>query len=138
MARTFHRRDRLSAISEINIMPLLDLAFALLIIFMITAPLLEQSIDLNLPFEDQKAQSSVEKKRFLTISINDEGLYFWDNREVDEAKLAELLEDMAAQPDRPVISIRGDRQIPYQKVITVIDLVKQNNLTEISLDTQIK
>lgn len=138
MARTFHRRDRLSAISEINIMPLLDLAFALLIIFMITAPLLEQSIDLNLPFEDQKAQSSTEKKRFLTISINDEGLYFWDNREVDEAKLAELLEDMAAQPDRPVISIRGDRQIPYQKVITVIDLVKQNNLTEISLDTQIK
>ena len=138
MARTFHRRDRLSAISEINIMPLLDLAFALLIIFMITTPLLEQSIDLNLPFEDQKAQSSTEKKRFLTISINDEGLYFWDNREVDEAKLAELLEDMAAQPDRPVISIRGDRQIPYQKVITVIDLVKQNNLTEISLDTQIK
>lgn len=138
MARIFHRRDRLSAISEINIMPLLDLAFALLIIFMITAPLLEQSIDLNLPFEDQKAQSSVEKKRFLTISINDEGLYFWDNREVDEAKLAELLENMAAQPDRPVISIRGDRQIPYQKIITVIDLVKQNNLTEISLDTQIK
>ena len=70
MARTFHRRDRLSAISEINIMPLLDLAFALLIIFMITAPLLEQSIDLNLPFEDQKLQSSTEKKRFLTISIN--------------------------------------------------------------------
>ena len=138
MARIFHRRDRLSAISEINIMPLLDLAFALLIIFMITAPLLEQSIDLNLPFEDQKAQSSAERKRFLTISINDEGLYFWDNREVDEAKLAELLENMAAQPDRPVISIRGDRQIPYQKIITAIDLVKQNNLTEISLDTQIK
>lgn len=138
MARTFHRKDRLSAISEINIMPLLDLAFALLIIFMITAPLLEQSIDLNLPFEDQKAQSSVEKKRFLTISINEEGVYFWDDRAVDETKLAEMLEDFSAQTDRPVISIRADRQIPYQKVITVIDLVKQNNLTEISLDTQIK
>jgi len=119
-------------------MPLLDLAFALLIIFMITAPLLEQSIDLNLPFEDQKAQSSAEKKRFLTISINEEGLYFWDDREVDEAQLAEMLEDISAKPDTPVISIRADRQITYQKVITVIDLVKQNNLTEISLDTQIK
>ncbi len=138
MARTFHRRDRLSAISEINIMPLLDLAFALLIIFMITAPLLEQSIDLNLPFEDQKLQSSTEKKRFLTISINNEGLYFWDDREVDKAKLTELLEDISAQLDKPVISIRADREIPYQKVITVIDLVKQNNLTKISLDTQIK
>ena len=138
MARTFHRRDRLSAISEINIMPLLDLAFALLIIFKITAPLLEQSIDLNLPFEDQKLQSSTEKKRFLTISINNEGLYFWDDREVDKAKLTELLEDISAQLDKPVISIRADREIPYQKVITVIDLVKQNNLTKISLDTQIK
>ena len=138
MARTFHRRDRLSAISEINIMPLLDLAIALLIIFMITAPLLEQSIDLNLPFEDQKLQSSTEKKRFLTISINNEGLYFWDDREVDKAKLTELLEDISAQLDKPVISIRADREIPYQKVITVIDLVKQNNLTKISLDTQIK
>ena len=138
MARTFHRRERLSAISEINIMPLLDLAFALLIIFMITAPLLEQSIDLNLPFEDQKLQSSTEKKRFLTISINNEGLYFWDDREVDKAKLTELLEDISAQLDKPVISIRADREIPYQKVITVIDLVKQNNLTKISLDTQIK
>ena len=138
MARTFHRRDRLSAISEINIMPLLDLAFALLIIFMITAPLLEQSIDLNLPFEDQKSQASVEKKRFLTISINKEGDYFWDDRQVDETQLAEMLEDVSAQTDKPVISIRADRQIPYQKVITVIDLVKQNNLTEISLDTQIK
>ena len=138
MARTFHRRDRLSAISEINIMPLLDLAFALLIIFMITAPLLEQSIDLNLPFEDQKLQSSTEKNRFLTISINNEGLYFWDDREVDKAKLTELLEDISAQLDKPVISIRADREIPYQKVITVIDLVKQNNLTKISLDTQIK
>ena len=138
MARTFHRRDRLSAISEINIMPLLDLAFALLIIFMITAPLLEQSIDLNLPFEDQKLQSSTEKKRFLTISINNEGLYFWDDREVDKAKLTELLEDISAQLDKPVISIRADREIPYQKVITVIDLVKQNNLTKSSLDTQIK
>ena len=138
MARTFHRRDRLSAISEINIMPLLDLAFALLIIFMITAPLLEQSIDLNLPFEDQKLQSSTEKKRILTISINNEGLYFWDDREVDKAKLTELLEDISAQLDKPVISIRADREIPYQKVITVIDLVKQNNLTKISLDTQIK
>ena len=105
---------------------------------MITAPLLEQSIDLNLPFEDQKLQSSTEKKRFLTISINNEGLYFWDDREVDKAKLTELLEDISAQLDKPVISISADREIPYQKVITVIDLVKQNNLTKISLDTQIK
>ncbi len=138
MARIFHRKDRLSAISEINIMPLLDLAFALLIIFMITAPLLEQSIELNLPFEEQKTQTPVEKKQFLTISINNEGDYYWGDREVDALMLGELLEDASAQTDKPVINIRADQQLSYQQVITVIDMVKQNNLTEISLDTQVK
>ena len=47
MARNFHRKDRLSALTEINVTPLIDLAFALLIIFMVTTPLLEQTIDVK-------------------------------------------------------------------------------------------
>ena len=72
MARTFHRRDRLSAISEINIMPLLDLAFALLIIFMITAPLLTQGISVELPRAGAEPLDSelMQDNEPLVLSIN--------------------------------------------------------------------
>ena len=138
MARTFHRRESLGAMSEINVTPLIDLAFALLIIFMITAPLLEQSIALELPQESQSIQETTEKYRFQTISITVDGQIYWGDMAVDEEKLAEYLESMATASDLPVINIRADRSIPYQRVINVIDLVKQSGLSRISLDTRIE
>ena len=68
MARNFHRKDRLSALTEINVTPLIDLAFALLIIFMITTPLLEQTIALNLPIETSKEQTE-DRDDFQSLSI---------------------------------------------------------------------
>ena len=67
MARNFHRKDRLSALTEINVTPLIDLAFALLIIFMITTPLLEQTIELDLPIETNKDQSQ-DRDDFLHLN----------------------------------------------------------------------
>ena len=138
MARTFHRRESLGAMSEINVTPLIDLAFALLIIFMITAPLLEQSIALELPEESQSVQETTGEYRFQTISITVDGQIYWGDTAVDEEKLAEYLESMATAPDLSVINIRADRSIPYQRVINVIDLVKQSGLSRISLDTRIE
>ncbi len=138
MARTFHRKERLSALSEINVTPLIDLAFALLIIFMITAPLLEQSISLDLPDESQKIQAAREEIRFQTVSLNAQGAYFWGELQVTENKLVELLGDLAAQVNPPVLHLRADQSLPYQKVITLIDLIQSNNLTRISLDTEVE
>jgi len=138
MARTFHRKERLSALSEINVTPLIDLAFALLIIFMITTPLLEQSIPLDLPGESQKVQAAREETRFQAVSINAQGAYFWGELQVSESKLGELLEDLSAQADPPVLHLRADKTLPYQKVITLIDLIQRNNLTRLSLDTEVE
>ena len=91
MARNFHRKDRLAALTEINVTPLIDLAFALLIIFMITTPLLEQTIELNLPVETAKSQSE-EREDFQSVSINREGFYFWGDQQVSEQQLGELLD----------------------------------------------
>ena len=137
MARNFHQRDRISAITEINITPLIDLAFALLIIFMITTPLLEQSIALELPLELKKPQDEAPPE-FKTISLDGQGDYYWEGQKVDERRLTELLTDLAMQADPPVLNLRADAQLPYQKVITLIDLIKQQNLSKISLDTQAK
>ncbi len=137
MARNFQRRDRMSAISEINVTPLIDLAFALLIIFMITTPLLEQSIALELPLELQKPQSDATPE-FKTISLDQQGNYYWEDQQVNERRLTELLAELAAQTDPPALNLRADARLPYQKVIALIDLIKQQNLSKISLDTQVK
>ena len=123
--------------SEINVTPLIDLAFALLIIFMITTPLLEQSISLELPLESPKTQGQTNKPRFQTISIDRQGTYFWNANAVTLAELSGLLENLSSQSSPPILNIRADAGLPYQKVITLIDLIQKNNLTEISLDTKV-
>lgn len=138
MARTFRRKETLGALSEINVTPLIDLAFALLIIFMITAPLLEQSIALELPLESQSVRDDPERIALQTISIQRDGAIYWNDETVTEKQLAKYLEQLASESEPPAIAIRADRRIPYQRVINVIDHIQQNGLTRISLDTQIE
>ena len=136
-ARNFHRKDRLSALSEINVTPLIDLAFALLIIFMITTPLLEQTIEVNLPLEAAKSQAG-QREDFQAISIDQAGRYYWGEEQVSQQQLADRLDLMAIDPAPPVLSIRADSNLPYQRVITVIDMIKQRKLSKISLDTKVE
>ncbi len=137
MARNFHRKDRLAALTEINVTPLIDLAFALLIIFMVTTPLLEQTIDVNLPIETSKPQLE-SRETFQTITIDRDGNYFWSEQNVTREQLGDLLDTLAADTEPPVLSIRADARLPYQQVVTVIDMIKQRNLSKISLDTRVK
>lgn len=137
MARNFHRKDRLSALTEINVTPLIDLAFALLIIFMITTPLLEQTIEVNLPVERSKPQDE-RQDDFQSVAINRAGQYFWGDEPVTREQLGDLLDTMAMDPAPPVLSIRADAALPYQQVITVVDMIKQRQLSKISLDTKVE
>lgn len=138
MARTFRRKDRMSAMTEINVTPLLDLAFALLIIFMISTPLLEQNIDLELPVESPKQQPTNRPERFETISVDANGTFYLGSEALTKEQLNVRLADLAKTADHPVFNVRADKDIPYQYVVTVFDLLKSNNLTKISLDTQAK
>ena len=138
MARTFRRKQSLQAMSEINVTPLIDLAFALLIIFMITTPLLEQSIPLKLPLESPKAQPAELNIEFQVISINAQGQVYWGKQAVSLPILDERLKELAEKVEAPVISIRADRSVAYQKVINVIDMIKANHLSRIDLDTEVR
>lgn len=117
--------------------PLIDLAFALLIIFMITTPLLEQTIEVSLPVEAVKSQPE-ERADFQSISIDQAGDYYWSDNKVTIVELGDLLDTIAMDPAPPVLSIRADASLPYQKVITVVDMIKQRKLSKISLDTKVE
>ncbi len=138
MARTFKRKQSLDALTELNVTPLLDLAFSLLIIFMITTPLLEQTIPINLPEQDKSSSLSRPDVKFQAISVDGSGAIFWGKQKVDLVELNSLLVSLAAQPDPPAISLRADASLKYQIVIDVIDAIKRNNLTKLHLDTRVK
>lgn len=136
MARTFKRREPLVAMSDINVTPLMDLAFVLLIVFMVAAPLLEeQSIDVNLPSESARPQND-KKPDFKTVSIKGDGSYYWGTQRVSKQELSGLLDPLGKRDNPPVISIKADAEIGYQSVVTLIDILKEHNLSRISLATQ--
>ena len=135
--RKFHKKNRLTALTEINVTPLIDLAFALLIIFMIATPLLEQTIPINLPGEVSKPQLDV-KNDIQVVSISRQGELYWGSKKVTEAEMKVLLQETSKADVVPVLRIRADKALPYERVIGLIDLIKQNNLVKISLDTEVK
>lgn len=131
----FKKRQIRSTLSEINMTPLIDLAFALLIIFMVTTPLLEQRISVDLPTESPNA-SLFSQDSFHTIVINNKGRYFFDNEPISLKRLNKKLAHLETLSS--TIDIRADKHLPYQKVIDLIDILKQNKLTKISLNTTVK
>ena len=136
MARSFHRPQKLTALSELNVTALIDLGFALLIIFMISTPLIEQesTLPVELPVTtdaDSKNQDIV----FREITVITGG-FVLDGVEMNREKLETQLRLFSLSAKPPVISIKADRNIAYQEVVTLLDILKQNDLSKISLDTQ--
>ena len=124
--------------TELNVTPLMDLAFSLLIIFMISTPLLEQTIPINLPKQEENPSNARPEIEFQVISINAKGQIYWGKQPVDMVDLNSLLESMSKMPDPPAISFRGDFSLPYQKIVDVIDAIKRHNLTKLHLDTEVR
>ncbi|MAK45841.1 MAG: hypothetical protein CMI24_01055 [Opitutae bacterium] len=137
MARDFKRQNKLAVISDLNVTPLIDLAFSLLIIFMITTPVIEQYNRIDLPSQKTTKPQEPPKleDQFITIEAN--GQFRWGKDAVSEGVLeAKLDEVAAAEGDLPTIHIRGDRSLPYQKIMDVVNMLKSRNLSKLSLDTK--
>ena len=124
--------------TELNVTPLMDLAFSLLIIFMISTPLLEQTIPVNLPKQDANSASARPDIDFQLITIKADGQIYWGKQPVDLVELNSLLASLSKTQEPPAISLRADRNLLYQKVIDVIDAIKRHNLTKLHLDTEVK
>ena len=122
-------------LNEINITPLLDLAFVLLIIFVITTPLLEQSINLQLPRGGQP-EKAIEKRNIRTVEVGQTGVYVLDKqrmKSLDELT-ARLAADYRANKNL-IVYIRADQDGRYKFVADVIDRCQKNGITRYSLRT---
>lgn len=138
MARDFKRPNKLAVISDLNVTPLIDLAFSLLIIFMITTPVIEQYNRIDLPNQDADSAQDPPEIEDKFITIDAEGKYNWGKDPVSRQELEELLDQVAKSGgEQPVIHLRGDRKLPYQKIVDVINMLKSRELTKLSLDTKV-
>ncbi|HTG81797.1 MAG TPA: biopolymer transporter ExbD [Geobacteraceae bacterium] len=119
---------------EINVVPMLDLAWNLLVVFMIVVTASVQGISVNLP----KASAAASKIKPTTkaITITAEGTIFLDSFPVTLAELeTRLRQYKASDPNLPVV-VRGDEKISYKNIIEVLDLLQKLEITQLGLVTQ--
>jgi biopolymer transport protein ExbD len=133
--RRYSQRTTLTTLSEINITPLLDLAFVLLIIFIITTPLLENSLNLSI-LSSGAANAPIDPARVQTVSIDRLAAIKFNDEPVDAETLSARLTALrTANPDVAIV-IRPDRELPVQKLVTLMDVVQRAQITRIGIATK--
>ncbi len=121
------------SLSELNITPLLDLAFVLLVIFIITTTPMVNDLDLNLPSAASRPKDAPKKPNYITV--RQDGIYL-NMKHVDLISLQQLMAQLReTDPDLSVV-VRGDAAIDYQKIINVLDVLQQANVTKVGLATE--
>lgn len=126
------RRSQLDTIDEINMTPLMDLTFLLLIIFMITTPLLEYSIDVSPP---KMNADSMENKKSETVNLLANGLVNYRGQVVSRKNLFEILKNLKETSPKTMLFLRADGDIAYRKVIALMKEIKNSGFANISLIT---
>lgn len=121
------------SLSELNITPLLDLAFVLLVIFIITTTPMVNDLNLNLPTASSRPKDPPKKPNYVTVDAS--GKVFLNMKPVDLIALQQLLVQLREEdPDLSVV-VRGDSAVGYQKIINVLDILQQANVTKVGLAT---
>jgi biopolymer transport protein ExbD len=133
--RRFSNRTSLTTLSEINITPLLDLAFVLLIIFMITTPLMENSKTLIIP-SSGTTNAPINPAAVQTLSLDRNEVVRLNEQVVAPAELDVRLAALKAADPNVAVIIRPDRTLPVQKLVSLMDALQRAEITKVGIATQ--
>jgi biopolymer transport protein TolR len=126
---------RKTAMSEINVTPLVDVMLVLLIIFMVTAPMLEQKVSVDLPQAKGEPLAREESKEKIVVSVSGQGSIYVNEVSVPEDKLAEkIVEATTSNPSQPVY-LRADRTVIYGTVVRVMVALKAAGIPNVGMIT---
>ena len=122
-----------TALADINITPLVDVVLVLLIIFMVTAPILQSGIEVNVP-KTRTVKEITEERTVITI--NKDQRVFLGNDAININQIAARLRQKIRDPRNQFIFVRADENVPFGAFATVMDAVKQSGITNVSIVTQ--
>src|SRR5437867_10046601 len=134
--RRFSQRHSLVTLADINITPLLDLAFVLLIIFIITTPLLEQGLSLRLPQGGRPDVKQLDPRDIRTVDVSQQGTYKFQNQFLLPEQIAGRLRTEQARNPNLIVYIRADLNGPYKFVAALLNRLEQAGVVRVSLRTE--
>ena len=130
--------NKSSTLSDINVTPLVDVMLVLLIIFMVTAPLLEtknQSINLNLPKVKTGQKANITETAVI-VSIDKQGVIYLNDSEIQQLNLKNKLKILFSNRSKKEIFLKADSLIPYGNVMRVMDSIRSSGIKKISMVTE--
>ena len=133
MAFTSNTGQTRSSLAEINVTPLVDVVLVLLIIFMISAPVLQSGIEVSVP-KTRIVKEITQQRLVLTINRNQD--VFLGDQLINIHEVTQKLHALSADPANQVIYLRADENVPFGAFASVMDAVKQAGITNISIVTQ--
>jgi biopolymer transport protein TolR len=133
MAFTTPQGRTATSLSEINVTPLVDVMLVLLVIFMVTAPMLQTGIDVELP--ETKYVKDVNPEERIIISISREGLIYYGSDAINFFAIPNRLKKDAKSP-KDFIFLRADKDVKWKDIVSVIDTIRGAGFTEIKLATK--
>lgn len=128
--------DTDEVMNEINMTPLVDVMLVLLIIFIITVPVLKNSVNVDLPRASSAQQ--IIKPETVRLSVDAQGVYYLNDSKVSDEDLAPRLRAAAAQNPQPDLHIRGDKAVRYERVAQAMAAAQQAGLHKIGFITEPK
>lgn len=135
------RRPRKKRISEINVVPYIDVMLVLLVIFMITTPLLTEGVKVELP-QAAASQVDTEDEEPIVVSINKKGQFFLNlgkntHKPIKNNELIKQVKTVLRHRTDNTVYVKGDRQVAYGKVVKVMALLKQSGVEHVGLVTRL-
>lgn len=129
----FDREELQAPLAEINTTPLVDVMLVLLVIFLVTAPMLTNTIKMELPHEAATQNSD---KKAVTLSLDAKGNYYWDNAPIAPEVLEQRMKEAAGKDPKQPIHLHADTNIAYGKVSHVLALAQRYGLTNVGFITE--
>ena len=133
MGRKIRRRTKKFQMPEVSLTPLIDTALTLLIIFMITAPMVQNGIKVDLP---QGKSKEAENQQELIVTMNKENKLFFNSYPIERHALVSSIQKALVQKEDSPVYIRADEKIPYGNVIEIVDELKQAGVKYVAMSTR--
>lgn len=126
--------DTDEVMNEINMTPLVDVMLVLLIIFIITVPVMQHAVNIELPRAVNQPESV--KPETIRVTVDAAGAYFWNEVPVQDDALVEQLKVAAAMQPQPELHIRGDKAVRYERVAVLLAAAQRSGIQRIGFVTE--